>query len=694
MGDGFAAPVNALLVHGDFLYAGTGDYTNRPVVSRWDGRSWTDMQSNLEAGAVNGLFTLGDELYAAGSLVLQGLSGSFAMIHWNGAAWDTVAGIPHGFISEVIANEERAYLAGEWTGDGMVGQWDGREWKTLANGSCNYYWDCDVAVALAIHESDLYVGGHFPSGGNLKAGCLFRLRNGTWQAIDGISPQGYVFSLASTPQGLMVGGYLQFASGPMTSVGLWTGSSWKTLGSGLDGAPFALTKSGDGVVAGGEFLASGSQRIPYCGRWDGLEWTPIESRRPDHGGGLLEPTSIAAIQGVGDRLYVAGQLRWRGEDDSATPASRFAWWDGRKWNPEDGGVFLAITDLVEWQGRLIGAGPLPPVGRQERSAVASFDGSRWEILGEFDGPIHTLAARDRFIYAGGHFGTDSGGRHIGVMCWDGTQWSQLALPVSGSPASLAMVWQAGFYNDDLVVADDEVARWDGARWHDLGRTGMYPQNAIVTYHGELLIGGRTGADSLPAVQRWDGQRWVPVPGAPAGVVEDLEVIGDELYAIGHSSRGGAAIARWDGERWHSLGSGVAGTLRLPNRNFLTRLEANLFAAGTITFAGGKSSFYIARWDPPTPHHRGPVSGRAVAPRGSGLTISYSVEAAGRVVIDVFDLAGRRVIRHEDPLAIPGAHTYTWDGRGGDGQSLPPGLYFARLTVAGEPLGTARVILTR
>ena len=75
------------------------------------------------------------------------------------------------------------------------------------------------------------------------------------------------------------------------------------------------------------------------------------------------------------------------------------------------------------------------------------------------------------------------------------------------------------------------------------------------------------------------------------------------------------------------------------------------------------------------------------------TISFDLARAGRVHLDCFDPAGRRVRSLLDVDLPPGQHRVPWDGKDDGGRSLASGVYFLRLTT---PAGmeTGRVLLIK
>ena len=86
---------------------------------------------------------------------------------------------------------------------------------------------------------------------------------------------------------------------------------------------------------------------------------------------------------------------------------------------------------------------------------------------------------------------------------------------------------------------------------------------------------------------------------------------------------------------------------------------------------------------------------AAAPNPSPGTLTFKVESnrAGPETLSVFDLQGRVVRRLADRRIEPGVHTVSWDGRNEAGAKLAPGVYLARLEVAGKAVWT-RVTMIR
>jgi len=84
---------------------------------------------------------------------------------------------------------------------------------------------------------------------------------------------------------------------------------------------------------------------------------------------------------------------------------------------------------------------------------------------------------------------------------------------------------------------------------------------------------------------------------------------------------------------------------------------------------------------------GPVAFRLGIPRPNPFTphteIPYAVDAAARVRLEVFDVAGRAVRTLVADEVVAGRHTASWDGTDQSGAPVASGIYLARLTVGDE-----------
>ncbi len=81
------------------------------------------------------------------------------------------------------------------------------------------------------------------------------------------------------------------------------------------------------------------------------------------------------------------------------------------------------------------------------------------------------------------------------------------------------------------------------------------------------------------------------------------------------------------------------------------------------------------------------------PFNPATTIGFSSSTTGRARIDVYNCLGQQVASIFDDVVTPGYWTASWDASGSDGQTLSSGVYFYRLSLAGQEQ-TKKMILVR
>lgn len=81
------------------------------------------------------------------------------------------------------------------------------------------------------------------------------------------------------------------------------------------------------------------------------------------------------------------------------------------------------------------------------------------------------------------------------------------------------------------------------------------------------------------------------------------------------------------------------------------------------------------------------------PANPRTTIEFTVPAAGRIRLSIYDVGGRLVSRLVDGVVAAGRHDAVWQGQGRDGRAAASGTYFSRLEAGGLVL-TGRVMLVR
>lgn len=491
--------------------------------------------------------------------------------------------------------------------------------------------------------------------------------DGAWDDRFGLPGVSFseVFALLVHDADLYVAGFFSEAGGaPIASIARWDGHRWWPLGAGLDGTAHALAWYKGELYAGGSIRKAGSILANGIARWNGQAWEPV-------GDGLASDVGdpdVMALAVFKGELYVGGQFNSAG----GVAAIGLARWDGQAWRSAGGNVLNQPYDgagevhaLAASATHLYAGGSFDEVGGVAAAAIARWDGSHWEALGEgiegqYAANVMALALSGSDLYVGGDFIKAGGVAARNVARWNvaaGT-WSALGGGVrgdleAGEVRALEVVggslFVAGRFDFAGSRAAVNIARWDGAAWTALeqdganGVTSFSPVNALAPAAGGVYLAGsfyEAGPLAVNRIARWDGARFRAlgegVQGASgfSGTVYAIATAGDgRVYAAGQFHYAGSAVAEnvamWDGAEWHALGSGADGIVYS-----IATQGTDVFIGGRFTSVGGIAASHVARWDGQAWHALGAgVNGYvwALLPDGDNdLYVGGDFTAAGTV----------------------------------------------------------------
>jgi len=355
------------------------------------------------------------------------------------------------------------------------------------------------------------------------------------------------------------GDFLTSAGVTVNHVAKLTGGSWMGIDAGVDGPVYAVEAcslnggttlyAGGGVWGVGDFEAT--VRRLEVGWWSEI--------------GRASENRVLSLacwdDGSGNRLYAGGYI-WEMED---LPIYDIARWDGNEWSAMQN-LAGSVRDMV---------------------AFDDGTGSTLYVVGSFSNPMpphENIALRRIAKWTGTDWAPVGGGFKFGYG-----EWAANALAVfddGGGPA----LYAAGDFRDvyipetDSVLQVNNIAKWDGVAWYAVGG-GTTPDTAAPIYDmavfddgtgPALYVGGAfTTAGGVPVnnIARWDGVGWSDVGGGVTGgaeaAVHALTVHDDgpgpALYAGGQFAGAGRVsvshIAKWNGESWSPVGAGFDDLVR-------------------------------------------------------------------------------------------------------------------------------------
>lgn len=581
---------------------------------------WSD---RFDAPGLNRrVFALGHwngELHAGGPFhFLTGGGQPRHLARFDGRDWQPVGGGVDGEVRGIVEHGGELVVAGEfWTAGqsvpvNSIARWNGTRWAPLGTGLQSGVVPGKV-FALAVHQGDLYAGGHFDTAGGQIAIGIARWDGVRWHAVGGGISMAFepkVLAFASDGHELVVGGEFDRAGGvPALNVAAWNGTSWRAFGPGLGTANnngvHALAHYQGTLYAGGIFGSSGGATMRRVARWDAAAgtWQPLGLGIPEGG----RTSQVYGLEVYGGELWVAGVFGYvdGSSHGSGILASGLAAWNGSQWRTV-GGVYRATfggdahgicTALHD--GKLIVGGEFDhagPLGQHAANVVSNnviaWNGSTFEAVGE---------------------GLGLGDGTSGLLRWNGSLWSVENHHYAGTAVSPAVarfdgarwhtvgpfdprtdIQDAIVFQDALHVVGDlwfadgrrmaGTIRFDGTTWTSLGGPSG---GTLAVHNGELHCGG------LGGVQRLSGGTWSALPSF-TGQVLAMASFGGRLYLGGSNlgtGSGAVNLLAWDGTSLQPVGSGLDGSASV-----LCEHQGELWIGGSFATAGGVPSRRLARFD--------------------------------------------------------------------------------------------------
>lgn len=517
------AVISCLATRDRDLYAGTLEHG----VLRWNGAAWVP-HGPVPVGVMHGLWTTTEGLVAElgdrpGQVpvgrrlsVLATTGGSWLPLSVDEHTFPRVLGIWRGHL--LLRNSDGSIQSkdgGRWKplplpfdgsartvlGDGdrlwvlferraapgltlnQVAVWDGHVWKLLGGGQ-------GVGGSVAAFHSEgsrLLVGGRFTHCGLVAAEDL-ALRNGDqWSAFDAsgqlwtrdstICHAEAIGSLVTWRGCLHAGGdFVSRGQHRVQPRGLarWDGNVWRPFGEitawckrhdndefGAKPIVHGLAVTSAGLAVVGRFCTSGGQVLNGIGLWDGNTCHPL-------GGvpGCEESTPFCVpefrkVVPWGAGLIAAGTLR------SSDGPRRIGWWNGREWDFMDQGTDGRVLDLMQWESRVVVAGSFRRAGDVFTHNIATWDGVRWNALGE-GLPEKVVALglyRDSLVAATSDSTLAFGQHRCALWTWAAGEW----LPFMGGAIFEGEVSVLHEHQGDLYVGgrfgsvntilSESIARW-------------------------------------------------------------------------------------------------------------------------------------------------------------------------------------------------------------------------------------------
>jgi hypothetical protein len=255
---------------------------------------------------------------------------------------------------------------------------------------------------------------------------------------------------------------------------------------------------------------------------------------------------------------------------------------------------------------------------------------------------------------------------------------------------------------DLVCCVRRILAHDGG-WGEAPPSGEEPTGtpARIGFDGDAVWTTPYEGTATVRIEPGDGfggMQWVVDPGTAARVRDVVLDDPEGPYAVAWSPdpAGGARVLVYDRgvDGGGAAAGGASGAAASRTVRIVLEPAAGATAVGEIVLRGWRS----ASWDgSPVFTQAGavlaalPANAAAAVPAVlrarpnpfvATTEIVYSLPAAGRVSLRLFDVTGRLVRTLVSGRMEAGVHRTAWDGRDGRGRAMGSGVYFVQFDAAG------------
>lgn len=328
------------------------------------------------------------------------------------------------------------------------------------------------------------------------------------------------------------------------------GQHWQSLGGGLNRYPTEMYTDtvSNKLYVGGNFNIVDGHSIWGIASWNGSSWDSLGSGLDHYANGPNFPGNVYTMLRHDSDLMIGGNFRWVG--DSARQG--MANWSQNEWSSVIGGplgAYEVIADIKIHNGELYVCGVFDSVGSIPAMQLAKWSGVTWQSLGPnyAFGSLSRMCFYNNNLYVSGSF-VDPNGNTCRLAKWDGLNWTFMTNILTGS---LDNIWSMEVYNDELYIsglfytssgnAGNSIMKWNDTTWSSVGGgaqiiSNPYPTVCDMTvHHGKLYCVGnfeKMGGVLAHSVAVWDGTVWCGLGTYFDNKVTDIEFYNDTMYIAG------------------------------------------------------------------------------------------------------------------------------------------------------------------
>lgn len=270
----------------------------------------------------------------------------------------------------------------------------------------------DTVRAVCAYNSNFVAAGDFINAGGVNVNNIALYDGTSWSSM-GTGMDGDVYCVVTDGSNIYAGGEFITAGGVTANyIAVWDGSAWSSLGTGMDAPVYSLCFNEGYLYAGGDFTMAGGTSANSIAVWDGSAWSAF-------GSGLN--STVHAISVDGTNIYAGGSFSDAG---GIANADNIAYWDGAAWNALGTGTDGTVYDIHAQGGSLYACGSFVNAGGVTVNNIAKWSGA-WYAMGTgTDNVVYTLDINpvDQYIYIGGAFSLINGVSVSNVARYNRISW--------------------------------------------------------------------------------------------------------------------------------------------------------------------------------------------------------------------------------------------------------------------------------
>jgi hypothetical protein len=340
------------------------------------------------------------------------------------------------------------------------------------------------------------------------------------------------------------------------------------------------------AVSANDIWAVGNGLGTLTEHWNGTQWSLVKSPSPG-----LDFNNLDGVAAISSHdVWAVGSY----SDNQQVPDTEtlIEHWNGTKWSivssPSPGGYTNILTGVAANSANDVWAvGNYSPSGGSTPTLIEHWNGTQWSIVSSpspnNDAILNDVAAVSaNNVWTVGYYfnnGFSGGGSQTLIEQWNGTQWSVISSPNSGSQyndligvaaVSANNVWAVGNSNSN-VGSQTLIEQWNGSSWSIVSSPSPGSTNntlngvADVSANDVWAVGGEQSGTSggRTLIEHWDGTQWSVVKN-PNGGTGNNQLSGVTTISSSHAWAVGYSIhqvgppqtltEQWNGTQWSVVSS--------------------------------------------------------------------------------------------------------------------------------------------